>query len=254
MGPLIQIPMILFTILLIIGPFCIYIWIIYSIYFIQRNNISSFIVIMIISLLLLIICIYFLFKTYLIEPGIIPRATRDRPMMGPLNEYEKFCTTCNIIRSSKAKHCSICNNCVEGFDHHCPWVGTCVAQRNIRYFIGFIGFTGLLGLIVAIISITNIFILNDKTPFQTSFGMINVFIMLYAGIMAITLLGMTINYYWMIGEGLTANEKIKYGQTRLTQAERQRNNNNNNNNNNEFYLNLRIAFCYPLIPSQIFVV
>ncbi|XP_013635138.1 PREDICTED: probable protein S-acyltransferase 2 isoform X1 [Brassica oleracea var. oleracea] len=104
------------------------------------------------SLLLTVLDFTFLFLTSSRDPGIIPR-NKEAPESEPLDILSntklprtkdvlvngrtvkvKFCETCLLYRPPRASHCSICNNCVQRFDHHCPWVGQCIALTTYEKF------------------------------------------------------------------------------------------------------------------------
>eukprot|EP00928_Gymnodinium_smaydae_P029224 TRINITY_DN22073_c0_g1_i1.p1 TRINITY_DN22073_c0_g1~~TRINITY_DN22073_c0_g1_i1.p1 ORF type:complete len:388 (-),score=73.00 TRINITY_DN22073_c0_g1_i1:92-1255(-) len=70
----------------------------------------------------------------------VPEALRGRGY--------RWCETCEIVRPPRAAHCRACDQCVLRFDHHCPWMNNCVAQRNYRFFVGFLFVTTVLAVFV----------------------------------------------------------------------------------------------------------
>ncbi|ANQ08281.1 Palmitoyltransferase [Plasmodium coatneyi] len=74
------------------------------------------------------------------------------------NKYT-ICDKCNfLVRPERAHHCRSCKRCVLKMDHHCPWIGTCVGERNLKFFFLFL-FYGLLTTLYIAITISPKFIL-----------------------------------------------------------------------------------------------
>lgn len=45
------------------------------------------------------------------------------------------CSTCNLIKPARSKHCKFCQTCISRQDHHCVWLMNCVGTNNYMYFL-----------------------------------------------------------------------------------------------------------------------
>lgn len=84
----------------------------------------------------------------------------------------KTCETCKIIRPPRSTHCDDCDNCVERFDHHCPWLGSCVGKRNYKYFYSFVVLLNILTFYIIAFSAFQIH--DNVSTLQSKFNSINI--------------------------------------------------------------------------------
>ena len=48
------------------------------------------------------------------------------------------CGYCEILQPLRSKHCEECGHCIRKYDHHCPWLATCIGEKNHRFFWAFL--------------------------------------------------------------------------------------------------------------------
>uniref|UniRef100_A0A383W6T4 S-acyltransferase n=1 Tax=Tetradesmus obliquus TaxID=3088 RepID=A0A383W6T4_TETOB len=106
--------------------------------------------IMVVSCILPVFCAAMLLMTSCRDPGILPRQEPDEEwlqgrkprardvMVNGHRVTVRYNDTCHFFQPPRAHHCSVNDNCIERFDHHCPWVGTTIGKRNYRTFLMFI--------------------------------------------------------------------------------------------------------------------
>ena len=189
-------------------------------------------------LILFILSFFFLFTSGMIDPGIMIRghindikqtnneyktkSVRIR-QLGFVREY-KICQTCYIIRPLRSTHCNICDNCVVRFDHHCPWIGSCVGVRNYPYFFIYLCTLNLLQIFTGIVSIVDIIIKlvanfkNEKKVkysknkiLQNSFCeiIISLYIFIYICITMIFTAGLLLFHIRILYQNITTKEELK---------------------------------------------
>ncbi|CAN0908004.1 Probable protein S-acyltransferase 3 [Linum grandiflorum] len=189
---------------------------------------------------LLVMDFAFLFMTSSRDPGIIPRNARlpdtdesldmrsssmdwvnnrlqnmklPRTKDVFVNGYSvkvKFCDTCLLYRPPRASHCSICNNCVQKFDHHCPWVGQCIALRNYPFFICFITSSTMLCLYVFVFSWINIIRQKGTLWSVLSNDVISLSLIIYCFIAVWFVGGLTVFHFYLIFTNQTTYENFRY--------------------------------------------
>ncbi|CAA7060534.1 unnamed protein product [Microthlaspi erraticum] len=194
--------------------------------------------------ILTILDIFFLMMTSSRDPGIVPRSLKppesdDAPdSTTPSMEWVsgrtpnirlprvkdvtvnghtikvKFCDTCLLYRPPRASHCSICNNCVQRFDHHCPWVGQCIGVRNYRFFFMFISTSTTLCIYVFVFSWLNIFQRHTDEKISIwkaiSKDVLSDILIVYCFITVWFVGGLTIFHSYLICTNQTTYENFRY--------------------------------------------
>jgi len=167
-----------------------------------------------------------LWATACTEPGIIEREDPKRGFKGEgkpphkleqivngVKVHQRWCGTCKIYRPPRAKHCVHCNNCVQRFDHHCPWVSNCIGIRNYRYFASFVAscfslalyvFGMMLRVLVTLGGERQEFTVNE---FLVDFAL-EIALTLYTGCMLIPLASLAGYHTWLIANNVTTNEHM----------------------------------------------
>ena len=158
------------------------------------------------------------------DPGILARQRRDyyhntnRPALkyvinGHIFTFN-YCYSCSLYRPPRTSHCSLCDNCVERFDHHCLWLGTCIGKRNYRYFYFLTLCINLSGIFQIVYSLYYIVIHSKKLKNKEKYNKLVLWgfiaISLYDILFIIFFMGkLWLLHTWLVFHNLTFYENIK---------------------------------------------
>ena len=57
---------------------------------------------------------------------------------GKIEMSLRYCKECLMDMPLRARHCRLCQKCISTYDHHCPWLGNCIGERNRKHFYVFL--------------------------------------------------------------------------------------------------------------------
>ena len=109
------------------------------------------------------------FITWARGPGFIEHDP-EYSMLELLQRFEvnELCYECQIVALPRSYHCNVCKVCVQRYDHHCPWLNSCIGTRNHRPFIFFVTFQ-FVYLVSVLIQIIGFFVTYSRRTSNLEF-------------------------------------------------------------------------------------
>ena len=86
--------------------------------------------------------------TALTSPGLYDPLENVETKTRYIFNYFRYCHKCMHFSPKDVVHCMKCDTCIEGFDHHCPFVSKCVGKGNLLYFYAFMSSLSLFSIYV----------------------------------------------------------------------------------------------------------
>lgn len=129
----------------------------------------------------------------------------------------KRCATCYIIRTPRVFHCKICDCCISVHDHHCPWLGACIGQRNHKWFYLFTWFTKIHAFFCFVLNSVLVSNLSFNISTEDSFGdsdllKLNIpitIMVIYGALVFALLLSLTCYHSFLIANNSTTQEEMR---------------------------------------------
>lgn len=125
------------------------------------------------------------------------------------NVFPRYCTACHVDQPVRARHCVRCERCVLTFDHHCPFLGVCIGEKNRHIFFLYI-FVQLLeccfGVWFAFWNIGN----ENETEEWVFRNVDNLILGLASLGLGLFVLSLCLCHIWLAGKNLTTYEVLRW--------------------------------------------
>ena len=187
------------------------------------DNNSTYIFLLIITIILFSLQIFLSLKTALTDPGcFLPNFGEDKSnysdaklMIATINNQDyflKFCRTCLNAKDLRVFHCPDCGLCIIRHDHHCPYLSNCIGLNNHKLFIFLVILNVFYFIYTTILLFSLSFASTNKDKVddlsKTLKGFLY-FLTCLNGVLLLFHLALFINHVIYITTGQTTSEKIR---------------------------------------------
>lgn len=135
-------------------------------------------------------------------------------------EKLQFCDKCGIWKLLRTKHCRSCQRCVRLHDHHCPWLGVCVGERNRVHFFWFLGwqtielFCGMCAIVRSVLIQDTEWMDEAKKPdaaiSDVLLRVVLLVMIMVLGCLCIMTLCLFFYHFFLVGTNLTTWETVSW--------------------------------------------